>query len=259
MNRIDNKLAALRAKGEKALALFLTAGYPRIDSTVELVLSLERAGADLVELGMPFSDPIADGPVIQKSSAVALKNGVTLDRILGYVREIRGRSEIPLVLMGYINPILAFGMERFFVKAQRAGVDGVILPEVPYEECSKFRDLFAANRLAQILLVSPTTSPRRIEAIDMRSSGFLYCVSTTGVTGTGNRTPARDYLMTVRRHARKNPVLVGFGVSSRRDAASLASYADGVIIGSALINEIAKRGSQRSLKQWVRGIKSVLR
>lgn len=259
MNRIDKKFSSLRAKGEKALSLFITAGYPKIDSTVELVLRLERAGADLVELGMPFSDPIADGPVIQTSSAVALKNGVTLNRIFGYVREIRKRSEIPLVLMGYLNPILAYGIERFFVTARNAGADGVILPEVPYDECSRFRKHFRANHLAQILLVTPTTSPVRIEAIDALSSGFLYCVSTTGVTGSGSRAPARDYLRTVRRHALKNPVLVGFGVSTPRDAAALASHADGVIIGSALISEIAKGGSRRSLTAWVRGIKDVLR
>ena len=184
MNRITQRLDELRRAKKKALTLFLTAGFPKPASTPDLALALERAGADMMELGMPFSDPLADGPVIQDCSAVATRNGVTLDGIFQMVRDIRSQSNIPLILMGYVNPVLRYGIGKFFSSAAQAGVDGVILPEVPLEETTRFQEAIGKNDLSNILLVSPTTSQERIEQIDAVSSGFVYCVSTTGVTSS---------------------------------------------------------------------------
>jgi tryptophan synthase alpha chain len=256
--RIDERLAEVLAKGERALTLFLTAGFPELTSTPDLVLELEDAGADIIELGMPFSDPLADGPVIQESSAIALRNGASLNTILGDVREIRKRSQIPIVLMGYLNPIMRYGTERFFQDAHAAGVDGIILPEVPKEELDQFGGIIRGNNLSNILLVAPTSSNERIEEIDKLSSGFLYCVSTTGVTGRGSQVPASGYIKRVKAHAKRNPVLVGFGISTSKEARQFARECDGVIVGSALIKRIM-RGRDKRFRDWVAEFKNVLR
>jgi len=258
MNRITATLSSLRDRGEKALALFLTAGFPRINSTPALVLKLEKAGADIIELGMPFSDPLADGPVIQAASEVALKNGVTLKRLLADVRRIRTKSGIPIVLMGYLNPILAYGAERFFADAAHSGVDGVILPEVPLEEVSRFKETLSIHGLANILLVTPTSSFERIEAIDAASEGFLYCVSATGVTGMKGHRASEGYIKNVKLYAHRNPVLVGFGISSPADAKAMAKDADGIIVGSALVKRFASGQPQAHTMQWVRRIKEAI-
>lgn len=259
MNRIERTFSTLSARKEKALTLFLTAGFPSIDSTVDLVLRLEQSGADIIELGMPFSDPLADGQVIQQSSAIALHNGVNLEKIFGYVRRIRESSDMPVVLMGYLNPVLSFGRAKFFSAAAQAGVDGIILPEVSLEEARSFRSLSRANGLSHILLVSPTASSDRIVAIDRASTGFLYCVSTTGVTGVrGGRQPSHGYVKRVKLHAKNNPVQVGFGISSPGDAKAYAAHADGVIVGSALIQEIMRRPSGSSLHAWTKAFKRAI-
>jgi tryptophan synthase alpha chain len=258
MSRIDQRLSELASKNERALALFITSGYPRLDSTVKLVPELESSGADIIELGMPFSDPLADGPVIQESSRIALKNGVTLRKIFADVRALRAHSGIPIVLMGYMNPIFRFGVERFFDTAARVGVDGVIFPELPLEEAEKFRSATALRGLSLILLVTPTTPPERIAAIDAASSGFVYCVSTTGITGRGVQSPVTAYLKNVKRHARKNPVLVGFGISTPAEGRMCARYTDGIVIGSALLKRIGSGDSMKDLNRWVRGFKSAL-
>lgn len=259
MNRIEEKLKAIAERGEKALALFLTAGFPKTDSTVDLVLTLEQAGADIIELGVPFSDPLADGPIIQASSAVALKNGVTLPKIFGYVRAIRRNSDVPLVLMGYMNPMLAYGTERFLETAAETGVDGIIVPDLPFEEADSLRNMSVALGLANIFLVTPESSAERIAAIDSASSGFLYCVSTRGVTGSGTHRPMNDYLRNVKRHARKNPVLVGFGISRPDDAKRYARRVDGVIVGSSLVKTIGEGKSKTALAKLVRKFKDALR
>lgn len=258
MTRIDDVIANVRSKGEKVLTLFLTAGFPTIDSTPNLVFELEKAGADLIELGMPFSDPLADGPVIQHSSEVALRNGATLQSILSDVKQIRKKSEIPIVLMGYLNPILRYGTDKFFRNARTAGVDGIILPEVPKEEVEQFREMIEHNGLSNILLVAPTSPSQRIEEIDSLSSGFLYCVSTTGITGAKSQAPAHEYVQRVKSHAKKNPVLVGFGIATSKDARSAARYCDGVIVGSALIKRI-QRCRDKRFGDWVSEFKNVLR
>jgi tryptophan synthase alpha chain len=257
-NRLTNKLTQLRNQNDKALVLFLTAGFPKLESTVPLVLELAQAGADIIELGMPFSDPLADGPIIQASSQRAIKNGITLVSILEQVKKIRRHSEIPLVLMGYLNPILHYGQERFFADAAKAGVDGVILPEVPLEESNSFLLLTRKYHLADILLVSPATSDKRIRNIDKVTSGFLYCVSTTGVTGRSNIGNIESYVKRVKHNAKNNPVLVGFGIKTPADAHSIAQHADGIIVGSALIQRIAEEDSIKEIGGWVRQLKKAL-
>lgn len=259
MNRLEQQLAEMQRTHVRALTLFLTAGFPDAGSTVDLVLRLEEAGADIIEIGMPFSDPLADGPVIQQCSAVALKNGVTLDKIFAYVTAIRKRSQIPLVLMGYVNPVLRFGVDRFFDEARDVGVDGVIFPEIPLEEVMIFGPAIESRGLSNIMLVTPTSSPDRISAIDRQSSGFLYCVSVTGVTGMTKAPPAVDYIRNVKQHARKNPVLVGFGISKPEDVHRVAGEADGVIVGSALLKKLGDGVPRAELLNWVGEMKNALR
>jgi len=256
MNRLRQTMICCAAQKEKALACFLTAGYPTPDALLSLVGAIEKGGADIIELGMPFSDPLADGPVIQLSSHVALQQGVTIDWILSQVRLIRRRSDIPIVLMGYLNPILAYGSEKFFTTAGRVGADGIILPELPLEEQDRYADLIKANKLANILLVTPTTPSARISLIDKRSSGFLYCISSAGVTGSRKSGINTSYIKKVKSSAKKNPVLVGFGISSAEDARRAVQNADGVIVGSALIEFIGKGKSLAAVESFVRGIKT---
>jgi len=258
MNRITETLQALSARKEKALACFLTAGFPTIGATLPLVSEIEKGGADIIELGMPFSDPLAEGPVIQNSSYVAIEQGVTLDKILSYVKTVRQSSEIPLVLMGYLNPILAYGAEKFFHAAASAGVDGLILPELPLEESGRYKSMFENSGLTNIILVTPTTPSERITIIDRASEGFLYCVSTTGVTGSAGHSASIKYISTVKKSAKKNPVLVGFGIRTPADARRIAHHADGVIIGSALIQRIARGDSRQKVGDWVRQLKEAI-
>jgi tryptophan synthase alpha chain len=256
MNRLRQTMIRCAAQKEKALACFLTAGYPTPDALLSLVGAVEKGGADIIELGMPFSDPLADGPVIQLSSHVALQQGVTIDWILSQVRLIRRRSDIPIVLMGYLNPIIAYGAEKFFTTAARVGVDGIILPELPLEELDRYADLIKANNLSNILMVTPTTPPERISLIDKRSSGFLYCVSTTGVTGSAKNRIDTNYIKRVKSSAKKNPILVGFGIRTAGDARRAVRDADGVIVGSALIELIGKGKSLAMVESFVRRIKT---
>jgi len=257
-DRIQNRIIGAVEDGEKALALFTTAGFPRLDSLTEIVPLLEKGGADIVEIGMPFSDPLADGPAIQHSSMIALKNGITLDLIFEQIRAIRLESSIPIALMGYLNPILRYGVERFLATAAKSGVDGLILPELPLEESGEYRSQAQRFGLSTILLVTPTTSEERIEAIDRASSGFLYCVSTTGVTGSAIGKSPEEYIQTVKLFAKRNPVLVGFGVSSHESAHRFARSSDGVVIGSALIRLLEEGVSGIELEEWVAGYKASL-
>lgn len=254
MNRINACLAGLQEKQEKALALFITAGFPNLHDTPWIVREAENGGADLIEIGMPFSDPLADGPVIQHSSARALRNGVTLEHIFNQVGELRRHSEIPIVLMGYLNPILSYGLERFLAHAGDSGVDGLILPELPLEETPRFASHIRGHRLAQILMVTPTTPPFRQRMIDEASTGFLYCVSATGVTGSRSEHPDFDYVGRVKQRAKKNPVLVGFGIRNHDDVKRFSSVSDGVIVGSACIEFLEKNG-KRNFGKWIRSLK----
>lgn len=240
-NRI-NKLFESHDGSEKIMSLFITAGYPDLDSTVDLILGFEENGADLIELGMPFSDPLADGPTIQYSSNTAIENGITMNKIFDMVRRVREQSEIPIILMGYINPVLRYGIAEFCEKAVRRGVDGLIIPDIPIEESSLIEDEAKHNNLSVIYLVAPNSSDRRMRLIDQKSEGFVYCVSVTGVTGARDgeevARSVRRFIDRVNNNVKRNPKLVGFGIKSYDDAQKIASEVQGFIVGSALIETI---------------------
>lgn len=231
-----NRITAFWKKGKKALVPFITAGFPRKDFTPEGIWALSESGADMVELGIPFSDPLADGPTIQASSQIALQNGVGLKDIFRMSEKIRTKSEIPLLLMGYYNPLLAYGLEKFAEESYGAGVDGLIVPDLPPEEGNELATACRKHKLSLVYLVSPTTPPERITRIGSASSDFCYCVSVTGVTGERKNISAewKDFLLSVRMRTKK-PFVVGFGISTPEQARKVAPYSDGVVVGSALV------------------------
>jgi tryptophan synthase alpha chain len=228
--------AGLRARGRKALVAFLTAGYPNPRAFHDLVVAAADAGCDVIEIGIPFSDPIADGPVIQAASNAALAGGVTLNSALEQIAQLSPRVSVPLVCMSYINPILRMGVEAFADRAQASGVQGLILPDVSFEESGAFRPALRARGLAYIDLIAPTSGDARVRAIAAASNGFVYVVSLTGVTGARSALPGGVTELTARvRAATETPVYVGFGVSTPEQAAEVTRGADGVIIGSRLV------------------------
>jgi tryptophan synthase alpha chain len=241
MKRIEERFRELGRRGEKALIPFIAAGDPSLETTAELVLEMERRGADLIELGIPFSDPLADGPVIQMAYRRALRNKMRLEDVLEMVGELRLRSRIPLILMSYYNLLHRLGAADFARRAAMAGVDGFIIPDLPPEEGEEFWKVSREVGLANILLITPTTSPERIRLIAEQGTGFLYYVSLLGVTGARNNLPAdlRESLTNVKALTDK-PVAVGFGVSTPKQAETVAYWADGVIVGSALVQIIQK-------------------
>jgi len=248
MNRIDKRFRQLREAGKKAFIAYITAGDPSLSATAKLVRGLEDAGVDIVELGIPFSDPLADGPTIQAASQRALRRGTTVRKIFGLVRSVRRATDIPLVFMTYYNPVLRYGLSDFIDDCASAGVDGVIVPDLPEEEA---KDLMAAGRaknVAVIFLVAPTSTARRMRSIAKKSKGFIYYVSLTGVTGARKDLPA-GALANVRRmqSLTDKPVCVGFGVSTPAQARLIARVADGVIVGSAIIKVVEKNLGNKNL------------
>ncbi|MCH8327666.1 MAG: tryptophan synthase subunit alpha [Candidatus Marinimicrobia bacterium] len=233
-------IADLFQQPGKKLVPFLTAGYPRKDSTVDLVLAAEAGGAAMIELGMPFSDPLADGPVIQRSSQAAIANGVDLPWIFSVVRQIRASSAIPIVLMGYINPVLKMGSQRFLEGAAEAGVNGLIIPDLPPEEDRRFYDNAKEAGISTIHMVTPVSSPERMTYLGQQAQDLLYAVSLLGVTGTGaqGETALIGYLQSVRQ-ATATPFMVGFGIKTASDVARLAPHVDGMVVGSALLERIS--------------------
>lgn len=240
MSRLKNVFTG--KKDGSIMSLYITAGYPEKNATVDLVLEMQKAGADIIELGMPFSDPLADGPTIQYASDVAIQNGVDLPSILEMVKQIRQVSQIPLVLMGYINPILFYGLEEFCKQAGTSGVDGLIIPDVPLEESEELSVLCKQNGLDLIYLVAPNSKDERMKLIDSESSGFVYCVSVTGVTGARSGEEVAQsvgkFKSRVKQYVTKNPIMIGFGIKSNKDAKQIAGDVDGFIVGSALIETI---------------------
>jgi len=255
---INTCLKSLQERNEKALILFLTAGYPQLNATADIIRAAEEGGADIIELGMPFSDPLADGPVIQECSTTAIRNGMTLERMLEAVAGLRKRTSIPLVLMGYINPILQYGLSRFLSEASEAGVDGIILPEVPLEEQRLVSDEISRVNMANILLVAPTSSKERIHAIDTTCTGFLYCVSSTAVTGHRVNPSQQDYVRRVKNTTRNNFVLTGFGIQTPEQAKMFGEVCDGVIIGSAFLKKLQEDSAPATITRWVRSMKTAL-
>ena len=239
MSRLDETFDAL-GPDEKAMGLFLTDGFPNPDATVPLLHAIDRGGADFIELGMPFSDPLAEGRPIQRASAQALSHGVTLADTLQTVEAFRADSDTPLLLMGYVNPVFKYGIDAFCRDAAAAGVDGLILPDLPPQESDALCDAAAAHGLELVFLIAPNTSDERIRVVDERATGFVYAVSVTGLTGSDlAETPSVDeYLMHAQDVVARNPLLVGFGIKTHDDAMELSRHTDGFIVGSALINRV---------------------
>ncbi len=241
LRRIAAAFAGARAEGRAALMPYFTAGFPNEQTSEEVLVAMAAAGADLIELGVPFSDPLADGPVIQHSTQVALDNGMTARGALELVRRLRRRGvSQPVMLMGYTNPIVAYGTTRYVDDAAVAGADGLIVPDLPLEEAAELEDCCARAGLAFTYLAAPTSPPERLERIAAHTTGFLYLVSLTGVTGARAALPADlgDFVSRARAVAH-TPVAVGFGIATPDQAATVAHLADGVIVGSALVNAVA--------------------
>jgi tryptophan synthase alpha chain len=242
--RISKRFADLRASGELGIVAYITAGDPSLDATLKFVLALAEAGADVIELGVPFSDPLADGPTIQRASERALKSGTTLAGVLDLVRRIRKSSQVPLVLFSYYNPILQMGLEKFASAATSAGADGVLATDLTPEESVDYRRILSAHRLDTIFLGAPTSTDERLAKIAACSSGFLYLISRTGVTGAKDALP--DDLPALLRRARAVthlPIAVGFGISLPGHVSVLGGLADAAVVGSALVSEIEKASS----------------
>lgn len=260
MSRIDKCFARLKASGEKALVCFVTAGDPNLETTRQVVLEIEKAGADIVELGVPFSDPIADGPSIQASSMRALESGTTVPKVLDLVREIRKESELPLLLMTYYNLVEHYGLARFAHDAAEAGVDGMILSDLIPEEAKDWKSVADPSGINTIFLLAPTSTEPRIREVASLASGFIYCVSRTGVTGAQMEMAQGVRELVDRIRAGSNlPVAVGFGISKPEHVREVCGYADGAVVGSVLVNLIAEKAGSPSLLDEVRHLVSALK
>jgi len=255
MSRIPELFQRLRSVGRLGLLTYLTVGYPELDSTLSLVEAVLRAGADLVELGIPFSDPIAEGKTIQGTTARALRNGVTLDFCLKTAHQCRTRTEAPLVLMGYLNPILAYGIERFARDSASAGVDGVIIVDLALEEAHEIQRAMQGAGLDLILFLAPTSTEARIETVAKLASGFIYCIAVTGVTGSRDKIGAdvEDLLHKVR--ARTDvPLALGFGIAKPEHLQQVEGKVDAAIVGSALLDAIDESRPAESAAEFVSGM-----
>jgi tryptophan synthase alpha chain len=244
VNRIDKSFADLKHQNKKALITFITAGDPDMETTENLVLEMEQAGADVIELGVPFSDPVAEGPVIQEASERALKRGTTLKEIFALVKKLRQKTDIPILLMMYLNCIFKYGKEKFFANCVESGIDGVIVPDMPFEERDEIFDEAKKAGVYSINLVAPT-SRERIKEIACESEGFLYCVSSLGVTGQRNNfsTNFDDFFTDIKKYS-KVPYALGFGISTPQQVSELAHYCDGLIVGSAIVKIVCQYGRQ---------------
>lgn len=262
MNRIDAKFQSLKSTGRKALVPFVTAGDPSLEATVPVMHALVAGGADVIELGVPFSDPMADGPTIQRSSERALARGGGMTFVLDAVREFRERdADTPVVLMGYLNPVEVRGAETFAAQAQAAGVDGVLLVDLPPEEAGDFRAAFGRHGIHLVLLASPTTTDERLRSLCAAARGYLYYVSFAGVTGASDRldAPAASERLRAVRASARVPVVAGFGIRDAATAAAMAREADGVVVGSALVAALAEAGDPAQAADLARRFVAPLR
>ncbi len=249
MSRIQNCFQKLNEKNQKALVAFITAGDPNLPTTRRIFSVIENNGADIIELGVPFSDPLADGPVIQAASQRALKSGTTLKKIIRLVVEIRQSSELPIVLMTSYNPVFAYGQKQFVDDALNAGVDGVIIPDLPPEEAGEFDSYASRQGLDMIHLLAPTSTQDRVRMVADQSRGFIYYVSLTGTTGTKSRLSDNlEAKVQAIKDVAKLPVLVGFGISGPEQAKQAAALSDGVIVGSAIVRLIEQNGNPGDLE-----------
>jgi tryptophan synthase alpha chain len=262
--RIEQKFSDLKQKNQKALVVYLTAGDPDMETTRRLVVGLQEAGVDILEIGVPFSDPTADGPIIQAASQRALRSGATLSGILDMIGLLRNDCDIPIVLFGYCNPVFSYGSERFALQAKKVGVDGILVVDLPPEESHELRQYTDLTGLDFISLVAPTTNDKRIRRISKNATGFLYYISVTGVTGTAK--PLIDNIISDVERIRRItslPLVIGFGISTPAQAAEIATYADGIVIGSAFVDLVEKNNADENLIQiassFVRDIKNALK
>jgi len=262
VNRIDKRFNDISRQKRKAFIAYICAGDPDIPTTEKLVLELDQVGVDILELGIPFSDPLADGPTIQKASQRALKKGINMDKIFSLIRSLRKKTGIPIVLMGYYNPVYSYGIARFIKEATRSGADGIIVPDLIPEEADEL--IFVARQydFKTIFLVAPTSTRKRIKLIAEKSTGFIYYLSLAGVTGARAVLPTRirDHIKEIKALSRK-PVCVGFGVSTTRQVKSLSAYCDGVIVGSAIINKIENSlpDKPKAIREAARFVKGIAR
>lgn len=241
MNRINHKLQ----EDKKLLSIYFTAGYPNINDTVTIIQNLEKSGVDMIEIGLPFSDPLADGPTIQDSSTQALKNGMTSELLFKQIKDIRKTVSIPLIIMGYFNPILQYGVEVFCKKCQDVGVDGLIIPDLPVDVYhDEYKSTFAKYGLVNVFLITPQTSEERIRYIDSVSNGFIYMVSSASTTGakSGFGEEQEDYFTRISNMNLKNPQIVGFGISNNDTFTQATKHAKGAIIGSEFIKYVTAQG-----------------
>lgn len=241
MNRINKKLQ----ESDKLLSIYFTAGYPALEDTVPIIEQLEKSGVDMLEIGLPFSDPLADGPTIQESSTKALKNGMSSEKLFEQLKDIRKTVQIPLIIMGYFNPILQYGVAKFCQKCQEIGIDGLIVPDLPVDVYHQaYQEMFEKYDLINIFLITPQTSKERIELIDTVSKGFIYMVSSASVTGAKNTFSDKqtDYFKKVASMNLQAPQIVGFGISNKETFQSATQYTKGAIIGSAFIKTLSEKG-----------------
>ena len=256
MNRIEE---LFERKNKNILNVYCTAGFPSLNSTIEVMKSLQDSGADMIELGMPYSDPLADGPVIQASSTVALQNGMTIMKLFDQLKNFRNTIHLPVLLMGYMNPILQYGFEKFCADAATVGIDGLILPDLPeYEFESEYREIINRNGLDFVFLVTPETAEARVKKLDQLSSGFLYAVSSSSTTGKDKKMEdVTTYLARLKSLHLKNPILVGFGIKDRQSFQAACQIANGAIIGTAYIKVLGQGSDVKSATtQFLNGILS---
>ncbi len=255
MNRL-NKL--FESKKERLLSIYFTAGYPALDTTVDIAEALEKAGVDFLEIGFPYSDPVADGPTIQHSSEVALQNGMTLNRLFEELKYIRQRVSIPILLMGYVNPMVQYGVERFCKKAAEVGVDGVIVPDLPmYEYETLYAPTFKDNNLSNIFLVTPQTSEDRVRKIDGLTNSFIYLLSSSSITGKNLQVSnaIEDYYKRVKGMNLKNPTVIGFGISNQDTFNKACEYARGAIVGSAFVKFLGTENYLERIPEFIKSIR----
>jgi len=255
MNRIDTRF---QQKKNNLLSIYFTAGFPHLNDTLGIIKQLDEAGVDMIEIGFPFSDPLADGPVIQQSSGKAIANGITLKLLFEQLKDVRQHTQIPLILMGYMNPVLQFGEKEFFRKCKEIDIDGVILPDMPlvYFE-SKLKTMVEENNIANILLITPETGTERIHQIDNLSKGFVYMVSSNSITG-GNKTMdvQTDYFNKIKDMNLKNPTLIGFGIKNKETYENACKYSNGAIIGTAFIEHLKQHGTKKeSIQTFIKYIR----
>lgn len=254
MNRIKE---LFQKKSNRILNVYCTAGYPQLNSTLEVMTALQQNGTDLIELGMPYSDPLADGPVIQHSSSIAIANGMTIEKLFEQLKDFRNQIHVPVVLMGYMNPVLQYGFEKFCRDAAAVGVDGLILPDLPeFEFETEYGAIIKQHDLDFIFLVTPETSDERIKQLDSLSSGFLYAVSSSSTTGSDkNMTDVNAYLQKLKTLQLKNPVLVGFGIKDKQTFDAACAHANGAIIGTAYIKALeGVTDVSKTTKEFLEGV-----